>query len=246
MIQRKSIVWLKAITVKKALAATLTILLLCIAAHARAASNNVPILSGAESLTKLIDGNQRYAQDHPEHPNQSTQRRTDLTNGQHPFASVLGCSDSRVPPELVFDQGLGDLFVVRLAGNVADQVAIESIDYSITHLGVRLIMVLGHDQCGAVTAAVLGHEEPGEVGPMLRELRPAVAAARKMSGNRIDNTIRENVILTVRKLSTSTELRGMVKSGDLKIVGGIYHLDSGKVEILESAAAPPPAASKPK
>ncbi|MGO9056579.1 MAG: carbonic anhydrase [Candidatus Binataceae bacterium] len=233
---------------KKILAIILTTLVLCVVvAHPGwAASNNVPVVSGADALTKLLDGNQRYEQGHPELPSQSVERRTDLANGQHPFASVLGCSDSRVPPELVFDQGLGDLFVVRLAGNVADQVAIESIDYSVTHLGVRLVMVLGHDKCGAVTAAVLGHEEPGDVGPMLRELSPAVAATRKMPGNRIDNAIRENVILTVRKLSTSKELRGMVKSGDLKIVGGIYSLASGKVEILNTTTVPSAAKSKSK
>ena len=170
---------------KKNLAITVTILALCVIAHqTRAASNYTPTISGADAFTKLLDGNQRYSQGHPEHPNQSVERRTDLANGQHPFATVLGCSDSRVPPELVFDQGLGDLFVVRLAGNVADTVAIESIDYSVQHLGVRLIMVLGHDKCGAVTAAVVGHDEPGDVGPMLRELRPAVAASRNMPGDR--------------------------------------------------------------
>lgn len=229
---------------KKTLAITVTILALFVTAHqVRSASNYTPIVSGADAFTKLLDGNQRFSQDHYQHPNLGAQRRTDLfTNGQHPFATVLGCSDSRVPPELVFDQGLGDLFVVRLAGNVADTVAIESIDYSVKHLGVRLIMVLGHDKCGAVTAAVIGHDEPGDVGPMLRELRPAVAASRNMPGDKIDNAIRENVILTVQKLSNSKELHGMVKSGDLKIVGGIYHLATGKVEILTpvpaGAAAP--------
>jgi carbonic anhydrase len=227
---------MKVTAMKKTLAAILTILALSLIVHpAQAASNDVPTINGADAFTKLLDGNQRFSQGHPEHPNQSTERRTDLANGQHPFATVLGCSDSRVPPELVFDQGLGDLFVVRLAGNVADTVAIESIDYSVKHLGVRLIMVLGHDKCGAVTAAVIGHEEPGDVGPMLRELRPAVAATRNMAGNKIDNAIRENVILTVQKLSTSKELRAMVNSGDLKIVGGIYHLSTGTVEILKPA-----------
>lgn len=227
---------------KKNLAIAVTILALCVIAHqTRAASNYTPTISGADAFTKLLDGNQRYSQGHPEHPNQSVERRTDLANGQHPFATVLGCSDSRVPPELVFDQGLGDLFVVRLAGNVADTVAIESIDYSVQHLGVRLIMVLGHDKCGAVTAAVVGHDEPGDVGPMLRELRPAVAASRNMPGDKIENAVRENVILTVQKLSSSKELSGMVKSGGLKIVGGIYHLATGKVEILTPAPAGAPA-----
>lgn len=224
---------------KKALAITLTVLMLGAAAayRVRAASNNTPVMSGAAALTKLLDGNQRFSKGQPEHPNQSTDRRTQLANGQHPFATVLGCSDSRVAPELVFDQGLGDLFVVRVAGNVADTVAIESIDYSVKHLGVRLIMVLGHDKCGAVTAAVIGHAEQGELAAILRQLRPAVEASKDMPGDKIDNAIRENVILTVRKLSTSKELAGMVKSGQLKIVGGIYHLTSGQVEMLQTASA---------
>jgi carbonic anhydrase len=228
------------IALKRALPIVLAVLVVLAAAHqAVAASNYAPAASGAEALTRLLDGNQRYSQGDPKHPNQSTERRSELSAGQHPIATVLGCSDSRVPPELVFDQGLGDLFVVRLAGNVADHVAIESLDYSVGHLGVRLILVLGHDKCGAVTAAVAGHEEPGEVGPMLRELRPAVAAAKKMPGNVLDNAIRANVRLTVNKLRKSKPLRAMVDKGELKIAGGIYHLDTGKVEMLDASATPP-------
>jgi carbonic anhydrase len=193
-------------------------------------------VDGAQALQRLLDGNQRYAAGQVEHPNQSTQRRTEVAGGQHPFAAVLGCADSRVPPELVFDAGLGDLFVVRLAGNVADPVAIESLDYAVKHLGVRLILILGHEKCGAVTAAVAAHDEPGDVGPMLAELRPAVAATKGMAGDPVANAIRANVELTVAKLTSSKPLRAMVESGQLKIVGGIYRLASGKVEMLPTAA----------
>ena len=148
--------------------------------------------------------------------------------------AVLACSDSRTPPETIFDRGLGDIFTVRVAGNVADKVVIESLDYSVKHLGVRLVMVLGHRRCGAVIAAVAGHEEEGDVGPMLSELRPAVAAAKGMAGDPVENAVRENVQLVMKNLATSAELSAMVKSGELKIVGGIYDLDTGTIEMLKN------------
>lgn len=207
-------------------------MLAVLAMDALAASHKVVPVSGAEALQKLLDGNQRSSAGELGHPNQSKERRAAVAHGQHPFAVILGCSDSRVAPELVFDQGLGDLFVVRLAGNVADHVAIETIDYAVKHLGVRLVMVLGHDRCSAVTAAVEGHEQPGDVGPMLAELRPAVLASRGMPGDPVDNAVRANVELIVAKLRSSKPLRAMVQGGELKIVAAVYHLTSGKVEIL--------------
>jgi len=193
--------------------------------------------NAAEALQRLLDGNQRYVAGRAVRPNQTTARRATVAGGQHPFAAILGCSDSRVPPEIVFDQGLGDLFVVRLAGNVADPVALDSLDYAVTHLGARLILVLGHERCGAVTAAVEGHEEPGDVGPMLAELRAAVAASKALPGNPVANAIRANVELTVENLRTSKPLSAMVASGQLKIVGGTYHLATGKVEMLPATAS---------
>jgi carbonic anhydrase len=206
------------------------------AMEALAAPGTVAV-DGAQALQRLLDGNQRYAAGQVEHPNQSTQRRTEVAGGQHPFAAVLGCADSRVPPELVFDAGLGDLFVVRLAGNVADPVALDSLDYAVTHLGARLILVLGHERCGAVTAAVEGYGERGDVGPMLAALRPAVAASKDLPGNPVANAIRSNVELTVENLRTSKPLSAMVASGELKIVGGIYHLATGKVEMFPATAS---------
>jgi carbonic anhydrase len=204
-----------------------------IATRAVIAAVEEPTMSAADSLKLLLEGNQRFIAGRLEHPNQTPARRAEVAKGQHPFAAVLACSDSRTPPEIIFDRGLGDLFVVRVAGNVADKVVIESLDYSVKHLGVRIVMILGHNRCGAVTAAVAGHEEEGDVGPMLSELRPAVAAAKSMLGDPVEIAVRENVKLVMKNLATSEELSAMVKSGELKIVGGIYDLDSGKIEMLK-------------
>src|SRR5258708_1679634 len=158
------------------------------------AAVSAPTMSAEAALKLLLDGNQHFVAGKLEHPNQTAERRTEVAKGQHPFASVLACSDSRTPPEIIFDRGLGDIFTVRVAGNVADKVVIESRDYSVKHLGVRLVMVLGHRRCGAVIAAVEGHEGTADqdVGPMLSELRPAVAASKGMAGDPVANAVREN------------------------------------------------------
>ncbi len=196
------------------------------------ADEGAPSVSAADSLKMLLEGNQRFIDGKMTHPNQSVERRVEVAKGQHPFSAILTCSDSRTAPEILFDRGLGDIFVARVAGNVADQVVIESLDYSVKHLGVRLVMILGHRRCGAVIAAVAGHEEPGDVGPMLSELRPAVEATKGQPGDPVENAIRENVKLVVAKLADSPELSAMVKSGELKVVGGVYDLDTGKIEML--------------
>ena len=199
------------------------------------AAVSAPTMSAEASLKLLLDGNQHFVAGKLEHPNQTPERRTEVAKGQHPFASVLACSDSRTPPEIIFDRGLGDIFTVRVAGNVADKAVIESLDYSVKHLGVRLVVVLGHRRCGAVIAAVEGHEGTADqdVGPMLSELRPAVAASKGMAGDPVANAVRENVALVMKNLATSEELSAMVKSGELKIVGGIYDLDTGTIEMLK-------------
>src|SRR6202167_165330 len=203
------------------------------AARAVRAAVSAATMPADQALKLLLEGNQRFVAGKLEHPNQTPDRRAEVAKGQHPFASVLACADSRTPPEIIFDRGLGDIFTVRVAGNVADKVVIESLDYSVKHLGVRVVMVLGHRRCGAVIAAVEGHEEEGDVGPMLSELRPAVAASKGMPGDPIENAVRENVKLVMKNLATSSELSAMVKSGELKIVGGIYDLDTGTIEMLK-------------
>jgi len=193
-----------------------------------------PTISAEQALQLLLEGNQRYVAGKLEHPNQTPARRAEVAKGQHPFAAVLACSDSRTSPEIIFDRGLGDIFTVRVAGNVADQVVIESLDYSVKHLGVRLLMILGHRRCGAVIAAVEGYEEVNkDVGPMLLDLYPAVRATQGMPGDPVENAVRENVKLVVKNLAASQELSAMVKSGELKIVGGIYDLDTGTIEMLK-------------
>jgi carbonic anhydrase len=227
--------------IRKRTFAPKTLTLLAIAALSIATTRAViaavhePTMSAEQSLKLLLEGNQRFVAGKLEHPNQTPERRAEVAKGQHPFAAVLACSDSRTPPEIIFDRGLGDIFTVRVAGNVADQVVIESLDYSVKHLGVRVVMVLGHRRCGAVIAAVEGHEGTADqdVGPMLSELRPAVAASKGQPGDPVENAVRENVKLVVKNLATSEELSAMVKSGELKIVGGIYDLDTGTIEMLK-------------
>ena len=204
-----------------------------ISASITIADQEATSVSASEAMRLILDGNQRFIAGKLEHPNQEPARRDLIAKGQHPFASILTCSDSRTAPEILFDRGIGDIFVVRVAGNVADKVVIESLDYSVEHLGVRFVMVLGHRRCGAVTAAVKGHDEPGDIGPMLTELRPAVKASKGMPGDPVENAVRVNVQLVVAKLMHSPELAPMVHSGKLTVIGGIYDLDSGKIDLLK-------------
>ena len=130
-------------------------------------------------LADLVAGNQRFASDRLMHPHQAHMRVAEVAKAQHPTAAVLACSDSRVPPEIVFDRGVGDLFVVRVAGNTADDVALGSMEYAVEHLGVKVVMVMGHKRCGAVSAAVAGGAAPGHIGALVEALLPAVTAAKK-------------------------------------------------------------------
>lgn len=188
------------------------------------------------ALQQLMEGNLRYAQGNASHPHQSLERRAELVSGQHPFAVILGCSDSRIPPELIFDQGLGDIFVIRTAGEVVDNASLASIEYAVEHLGVPLVVVLGHDGCGAVTAAVQGGEAEGHLGSLMDFIRPAVEQARKMGqeSDLLNSSINNNVFNIVEALKSSQPLLSeKVEAGELMILGARYRLDSGLVEILE-------------
>jgi carbonic anhydrase len=193
-------------------------------------------ISGEQALQKLMDGNARFASGNLTHPDQSADRLSELVSGQHPFAVVVGCSDSRIPPEVIFDQGLGDIFVIRTAGQVMDNVTIASIEYAVEHLNVPLIIVLGHDSCGAVTAAVNDGEVPGHLDSLVDYILPAVDEA-KAAGNEeqlLNSSIDNNVKNIVEELSSSEPiLSEAVNEGKLKVVGARYHLDSGIVKILE-------------
>ncbi len=203
--------------------------------HPATSTHDEAIAAGAEEgLKRLTDGNKRYVAGGMIHKRQNAVRRTELAKGQHPFAVILSCSDSRVPPEIIFDQGLGDLFVVRTAGHVADDIAIASIEYAVEHLGVRLVLVLGHERCGAVTAAVNGGEAPGQIGKLVEAIKPAVekAKAKVKHGDLLDEAVKANVKIVAEKLrSAKPILSEIADDGVLKIVGGYYDLDTGAVLI---------------
>jgi len=194
-----------------------------------------------EALKMLLDGNARFVSGKQEAKNLGDDRRKELAKGQHPFATIVGCSDSRVPPEHVFNQGLGDIFTIRVAGNVVDPIELGSIEYAAEHLDVPLIMVLGHRKCGAVTASLAGGKPEGNIGAIVEKITPAVEAAKKTAKDKdslLDAAIDENARMTARTLTEKSPiLKHLVESGKVKIVVGVYDIASGKVEILDSGSA---------
>ena len=202
-------------------------LLCALAFTAGTAARTTPIMPPAKALQLLLEGNQRYVNNRAERPNQ---RPSD--SPQHPLAVILSCSDSRVPPEIIFDQGVGNLFIVRVAGNTYDRLALQSIEYAVGHLGTTLILVVGHDQCGAVTAALKAYPDPN-AGPMLTNIYPAVREARGQHGDELSNAIDHNAILISRKLGNEPELAEKVKSGQLRIQPVRYTLQTGVVKLLK-------------
>lgn len=214
------------------IAAGLCVLLFLAPALAAASEGRGAVAPDA-ALARLVAGNKRYASGKPRHPNQAADSRKAVAKAQHPFAAVVCCSDSRVPPEILFDQGLGDLFVVRLAGNIVDDDALGSIEYAVEHLGVRFVLVLGHERCGAVTAAVEGGEAPGKIGGVVKAIAPAVEESKGKPGDPVENVLRANVRLGTERLrSAQPILADLVASGKVKVAGARYDLDTGVVEIL--------------
>jgi carbonic anhydrase len=191
-----------------------------------------------EALKRLMDGNQRFVSGHRLPRGDDAGRRAELATTQKPFAIVVSCSDSRVGPEVVFDQDLGDIFVIRTAGEVTDDAALGSIEYGVEHLGSRLILVLGHERCGAVTAALAAGEPPrGHIAALVQAIHPAVEETRGQPGDPLDNAVRANVRDVVRHLrSTEPILTKFVREGHLTIVGARYDLDTGRVEIMPDAS----------
>src|SRR5436305_5799777 len=199
------------------------------------AHSDEPSVAPAEAISKLKEGNDRYTSGNLQHPGQTTERRTELANTQYPFATIVSCSDSRVPPEIVFDQGLGDLFIVRVAGNVINDEGLGSIEYSVDHLGTRLILVLGHQSCGAVKAAretiAAKGKAPGHIESLVAAIKPAVGATAK---DDLETTVKANVKNVVQALRSSTPiLKPKVDSGDVQVIGGYYSLDTGAVTFLD-------------
>ncbi len=194
-------------------------------------------LSPDEALALLKAGNQNYVTDAPFRGVQGRDRRIEVARGQAPFAVLVGCSDSRVPPELLFGRGLGELFIVRVAGNTVDRAALGSIEYATAELGVPLVLVLGHERCGAVGAAISVVEKntvfPGAIGEMVEPIVPAVLRAKSQNGDLFDNAVRENVRgVVTRLLQEGPILADAVEAGRVRVVGARYDLDNGEVDFF--------------
>jgi carbonic anhydrase len=193
-----------------------------------------------EVLRNLLEGNKRFMKGETTAPRRKPEDFAALAEGQTPRAVIMGCADSRVPPEILFDQGVGDLFVVRAAGNVisgSGAIVKGSIEYAVAELNVSLVMVLGHTQCGAVKAAVkhINADDalPGAIAELVNAIKPAVIKAKGRSGDALENAIRANVGIGVERLkSLEPILAGPVKQGRVKVVGGVYDLRTGRVTIV--------------
>lgn len=192
-------------------------------------------ISPDEALIRLKEGNMRFVNGKPLRPRQDIARLHEVSTAQNPFATIVGCSDSRVPNEIIFDQGLGDLFIVRTAGQVSTYASWGSIEFAEEILGTKLIVVLGHSRCGAVSAAINLPEVPGHVVTLINSIKPAVERAKiKNPSNLTDAAIRENVMMQVEQLkSLEPVLSKRVREGTLKIIGGVYDLETGKIEFFE-------------
>ncbi|QKQ75722.1 carbonic anhydrase [Nostoc sp. TCL240-02] len=190
-------------------------------------------VSPNEAIKRLLDGNQRFINQKRQYPDQSLEHLRLVANAQYPFAAILGCADSRVPAEIVFDQGLGDLFVVRVAGNVVSDTVIGSLEYSTTVLGSQLIVVLGHKRCGAVAEAIKNEPLPGRIGLIIEGIKPSVERVKLRTGDNMQNAVIANIQYQTEKLQeSSTILAKLLSEGKLKIVGACYDIDTGKVNII--------------
>jgi carbonic anhydrase len=190
----------------------------------------VKSVSASESLLKLKQGNLRFANSAVSQGKPNAAKRAETAQHQQPYAVVVGCSDSRTSPELLFDQNLGDLFVVRTAGNLVDDIGLGSIEYAVEHLGSRLIVVLGHERCGAVSAALKSDSAPGHVNTLVRHIQPAVHNTKGAPGDPVENAVAENARLVAAHIRQKAELGAL--GAQVQIIPAVYDLDSGKVKWL--------------
>ena len=188
-------------------------------------------MTRSEVITRLQDGNARFVADKLDGKLQDSTRREGLTGGQQPYAIVLSCADSRVVPELAFDTGLGEIFTVRVAGNVANSSSIASIEYAVAHCGSEVIVVMGHQSCGAVTAAVAGGDNGYNINHLLAHIAPAINACE--AGTEINEIVKKNATMVRDELVSRSAIIGdAVRSGKVEVVAAYYNLDSGKVDFL--------------
>jgi carbonic anhydrase len=209
------------------------------AAHAKEAKappKPENVISPDASLKRLMQGNQRYVEGIARRHDFKHEREA-LAGGQNPYAAILSCADSRIAPEYAFDSGRGDLFVCRVAGNFASEEMVASLEYAVAVLAVPLILVLGHDACGAVDATIKslkdGKALPGHMPSLVTALAPSVKAVTEQPGNALDNAIRQNVVDNVAKLKAAPPiLSAAAEQNKIRIVGGIYRLKTGQVDMV--------------
>lgn len=212
----------------------------CLRAGQKDAGKTGPVLSPDEALKELMEGNERFVKGQTKNPRRSPEEFSALAAAQYPEAIIVSCADSRVAPELLFDVGVGDIFVVRIAGNVIGGTGVTvkgSIEYAVAELNVPLIVVLGHSGCGAVKSAMKHLDEkdslPGAINGLVELVKPAVAKSKGMPGDPLENAIKMNVQLGVEKLNKLEPIIApKVKDGKLKVVGGVYDLRNGEVKFL--------------
>jgi carbonic anhydrase len=196
------------------------------------------MLPPQEALKTLLEGNERWMRGELEHPRQTVERRLEVADHQQPFAVIFSCIDSRVPPEIIFDCGLGDLFVIRTGGEALDDmVVLGSPEFGPSgYASARLILVLGHQRCGAITAAIesiqTGVPAPGHITAIVDALRPAYDAAVTQPGDLVENMVRAQVQLTAAALRADPLLAEMVANDGLMIVGARYDLESGAIDLI--------------
>ena len=199
-----------------------------VAALVLAAEHPAASVSADAALAKLKEGNLRFASSEVSQSKPIAARRAETAQEQHPFAIILGCADSRTAPELIFDQNLGDLFVIRTAGNLVDDHALGSIEYAVAHLGARLVVVLGHQRCGAVKAALESDHAPGHIESLVRDIQPAVKAAKGKPGDALSATVTENARHVAAQIKAKAALGDLAK--EVRIVSAVYDLDTGKID----------------
>jgi carbonic anhydrase len=217
----------------KFLLATILFISLFFSCSQKQEKNQVNILT---PLDKLKAGNEKFVSGHPIHPHETLNRIRELKKGQNPFVVLVSCSDSRIPPELIFDQGLGDVFSIRTAGNIIGEYELGSIEYAVEHLHCKLIVVLGHENCGAIQAYATSQNEKHRGGDHIQNLVNYIASEEEEKiipdslKSNIDNLVKANIIHGVNLLKSSTPvLKPLVDKNEIKIIGAYYDLDSGKV-----------------
>ena len=186
----------------------------------------------AVALQMLIAGNLRFVSRLRQDPNQDLARVTEVAETQKPFACILGCADSRFPAEIIFDRGIGDLFVCRVAGNVCTPEERGSLEFGCLELGAKVIMVVGHENCGAVKAAIAGAPVPGQIGSLIDSIKPAVDSSKNLPGDKVANAVKANVVLQAKRVKESPVISQLILQGKLLVVGGYYDLDTGLVTII--------------